>query len=474
MADLDTEEAPPVKKKFSLFKKKLTQSPAPNIKPGQNHTDAFSRAKDLFPLHVKEKEIKREKKAVTLERKRSSQSREKSSSSPRLEKRRKVGDVDVDVDVKVDLNDLGSETEDEELRARESSLSTPDSSKSQTRSPQQKRRSPTSLMGRFAKDVESKGNKSGNCKAVTKGYISLSDSETEDIVPVRQTISRSSSPVVAPANSISVIDDDDEDAFSEEEFPELLAKARENKRLADLAQQRSNAEWANRNHEPDRSAADDDVFQDKQKGELVLEIFISSRLENTKNLVIKRKLHQRLREVRQAWCDKQQWNGVPMPEELKDAILLTWRNKRLFDSMTCASLNLDFNTNGDLDSTGEGFNSGRIHMEAWTNDLWDECCKAASAEEISDDEEEPVEVVPEPIAKMRLILKAQSKDIKEFKTYVRATTTVQKLVDGFRSMNRIPAEKKIILSFDGDQLDVESTVEESGFDDMDTVDVLIR
>ncbi|APA06428.1 hypothetical protein SS1G_12903 [Sclerotinia sclerotiorum 1980 UF-70] len=470
MADLNTVEAPPVKKKFSLFKKKLTQSPAPNIKPGQNHTDAFSRAKDLFPLHVKEKEIKREKKAATSERKRSSQSREKSSSSPRLEKRRKVGDEDV----KVDVNDLGSETEDEELRARESSLSTPDSSKSQIRSSQQKRRSPASLMGRFAKDVQKKRNKSGDSKAVTKGYISLSDSETEDTVPVRQTISRSSSPVVASANPTSIIDDDDEDAFSEEEFPELLAKARENKRLADLAQQRSNAEWANRNHEPDRSAADDDVFQDKRKGEPVLEIFISSRLENTKNLVIKRKLHQRLREVRQAWCDKQQWDGVPMPEELKDAILLTWRNKRLFDSMTCASLNLDFNTNGDLDSTGDGFNSGRIHMEAWTNDLWDECCKAASAEEISDDEEEAVEVVPEPITKMRLILKAQSKDIKEFKTYVKATTTVQKLVDGFRSMNRIPAEKKIILSFDGDQLDVESTVEEAGFDDMDTVDVLIR
>ncbi|KAJ8069607.1 hypothetical protein OCU04_000045 [Sclerotinia nivalis] len=473
MADLDTVEAPPVKKKFSLFKKKLTQSPAPNIKPGQNHTDAFSRAKDLFPLHVMEKEIKREKKAATLERKRSSQSREKSSSSPRLEKRRKVGDEDVDV--KVDLNDLGSETEDEELRARESSLSTPDSRKSQTRSPQQKRRSPTTLMGRFAKDVQSKRKKSGDCKAVAKGYISLSDSETEDIVPVRQRISRSSSPVVASANPISIVDgDDDEDAFSEEEFPELLAKARENKRLADLAQQRSNTEWANRNHEPDRNAADDDVFQDKQKGEPVLEIFISSRLENTKNLVIKRKLHQRLREVRQAWCDKQQWEGVPMPEELKDAILLTWRNKRLFDSMTCASLNLDFNTNGDLDSTGEGFNSGRIHMEAWTNDLWDECCKAASAQEISDDEEEPVEIVPEPVTKMRLILKAQSKDIKEFKTYVKATTTVQKLVDGFRRMNRIPADKKIILSFDGDHLDVESTVEEAGFDDMDTVEVLIR
>lgn len=123
MADMDA-SAPPVKKKFSLFKKKITPSQAPDLKPGQNHTDVFSRAKDLWPIQVKEKEkeSKREKKVASLERKRSSQSREKSSSSPRLDKRRKVSNYDdddeVDVDAKIDLNDLGSETEDEEPMAR--------------------------------------------------------------------------------------------------------------------------------------------------------------------------------------------------------------------------------------------------------------------------------------------------------------------------------------------------------------------
>ncbi|ATZ46328.1 hypothetical protein BCIN_01g09470 [Botrytis cinerea B05.10] len=469
MADLDTgTSAPPVKKKFSLFKKKLTIAQAPELKPGMDHTDAFSRAKDLFPLHAREKEIKREKKIASLERKRSSQSREKSSSSPRVEKRKFSNE---DVQEKVDLD---SETEDEEL-ARKSSISTPDSRKSQTGSPQKKRRSPGGLMGRFAKDIHSRSRKSEEQEVIAKGYISVSDSDSDDAAPVTQRISRSSSPIVTSAEPIPIIEDEDEDAFSEEEFPELLAKARENKRLADLAQERSNAEWANKNHEPDRNAVDDDVFQDDKKAEPVLEIFISSRLENTKNLIIRRKLHQRLREVRQAWCGKQEIDGIHMDKELKDSILLTWRNKRLFDSMTCASLGLDFNTNGDVDTTGEGFNSGRIHMEAWTNDLWDECCKAAEAEEISDDEEEePVEVVPEPVNKMRLILKAQSKDIKEFKTYVKPTTTIKKLVDGFRSTNQIPADKKIILSFDGDHLEPESTVEEADFDDMDTVDVLIR
>ncbi|RAL63082.1 hypothetical protein DID88_004167 [Monilinia fructigena] len=93
-------------------------------------------------------------------------------------------------------------------------------------------------------------------------------------------------------------------------------------------------------------------------------------------------------------------------------------------------------------------------MEAWTNDLWDECCRAADAEVINSDDDEPVEeVAPEPSTKIRLVLKAQSKDIKEFKTYVKATTTIQKLVDGFRTTNKIPANERIILTFDGDQLD---------------------
>ncbi|QSZ35339.1 hypothetical protein DSL72_008209 [Monilinia vaccinii-corymbosi] len=460
----------PVKKKFSLFKKKLNPSQAPCLKPGQNHTDAFSRAKDLFPIHVKETEIKRERKAASLERKRSSLSREKSSSSPRSEKRRKTSNEDVNVQ----LDDLGSETEDEGFQDRECSSST-SGRQSQMGSPQKRCRSPTTLMGRFAKDVQSKTRKSEQQEAIAKGYISVSDSDSDDVAP----ISRSGSPVAASTDQIAIVDDDDgdgdEDALSEEEFPELLAKARENKRLADLAQQRRNAEWANTNHEPNRNMGDDDVFQDKQKGEPVLEIFISSRLENTKNLVIKRKLHQRLREVRQAWCDKQEWEGERMPDDLKDSILLTWRNKRIFDSMTCASLNLDFNTNGDLNSSGDGFNSGRIHMEAWTNDLWDECCRAAEAEEISGDDDEPIEeVAPEPSRKMRLILKAQSKDVKDFKAYVKPTTTIQKLVDGFRTTNKIPANEKIILTFDGDQLDPDGTVEDAGFEDMDAIEVLIR
>lgn len=106
MADIDASaSAPPVKKKFSLFKKKLTPLQAPAA--GQNHTDAFSRAKDLFPLHIKENEIKRERKAAQLERKRSSLSLEKSSSSPRSEKRRKVSNENVKVN-------LDSGTEDEE------------------------------------------------------------------------------------------------------------------------------------------------------------------------------------------------------------------------------------------------------------------------------------------------------------------------------------------------------------------------
>ena len=116
MAELGAGASAPPVKKFSLFKKKLTLSQAPEPKPGQNHTDAFSRARELFPIHIKEKEIKRGRKAASLERKRSSQSREKSASSPRQEKKRKVANDFKVESVNLDVED--SETEDEEPQAR--------------------------------------------------------------------------------------------------------------------------------------------------------------------------------------------------------------------------------------------------------------------------------------------------------------------------------------------------------------------
>lgn len=75
----------------------------------------------------------------------------------------------------------------------------------------------------------------------------------------------------------------------------------------------------------------------------VLSLLIHSPIPNTTPLLVKRRLNQRLKEVRLAWINKQINGPLPphpyFPVEL-EKIFLTWRNKRCYDFTSCASLGL--------------------------------------------------------------------------------------------------------------------------------------
>jgi hypothetical protein len=316
-----------------------------------------------------------------------------------------------------------------------------------------------------------------------KGYISVSDTDSDSdhntTSPVKQRARRRSSsspiPIPAPVVSTKVTSNDDEEHFSDEEFPELLAKARERKRLAELEKARAAATFANKNHEPGRSAGDD-VFQlgSAVPADPAINIFITSRLQDSKPLMIKRKLSGRLREVRLAWCARQSVDGEPWPEDVKDSIFLSWKGKKLFDVTACSSLGIKVGPEGDLRGTGEGFtDDGGIHMEAWTQGLWDDCLALAEIEGEASEVEEVEEVEIEPV-RIKLTLKANVKDLKDYKIAVKPTTTIQKLTDLYRDQKKIPRDKRVILDFDGEHLDPEMTVVEAELSDMDTIDVYIR
>ncbi len=57
---------------------------------------------------------------------------------------------------------------------------------------------------------------------------------------------------------------------------------------------------------------------------------------------------------------------------------------------------------------------------------------------------------------------------------VRPHTTVDKIIRGFRAVHKIDPAKNVVLSFDGDPLDPDSTVAEVGLEDEDEVEVRIR
>jgi hypothetical protein len=70
----------------------------------------------------------------------------------------------------------------------------------------------------------------------------------------------------------------------------------------------------------------------------ILSLLIHSSLPDTSPLLVKRRLNQRLKEVRTAWLTKQQTEGH-LPASFDHAtVFLTWRGKRLFDFTTCKSL----------------------------------------------------------------------------------------------------------------------------------------
>jgi len=75
----------------------------------------------------------------------------------------------------------------------------------------------------------------------------------------------------------------------------------------------------------------------------ILSLLIHSSIPNTTPLLVKRRLNQRLKEVRLAWINKQINESLPPHPEFPvetEKIFLTWRNKRCYDFTSCASLGL--------------------------------------------------------------------------------------------------------------------------------------
>jgi hypothetical protein len=268
--------------------------------------------------------------------------------------------------------------------------------------------------------------------------------------------------------------------ISDEEFPELVQQARERERLK---AQRLNAakSFGEPNRTPDGAGMPvDDIFGTGSTSvsdlDPIIDILITSEMEGMKPLMVKRRLSQRLKEVRLSWCDKQMINGAPMGPDIKNTIFLTWRYKEVFDSTTCESLGLKLDGNGKIYSCTNGVNcEGRVHLEAWTRDSFQAYQKKITARQNKEQYQSESDEVPEQsedVQKIRLVLKA--KDLEAFKLVVKPTTSIGKMIVAFRKAKNVPGDKEISLHLDGDELDAESTAAGNEFEDMDSIEVHIR
>ncbi|TVY20397.1 hypothetical protein LARI1_G000924 [Lachnellula arida] len=471
IAQAVTEPSEPPPKKKSLFSKKLIAQVAEDAEG----VAFFSRSSELFPQRLAEEEQRRQKKALKLERKRSSASLEKKEPSPQEEKRRRISKD----------RDLYSSEEDAEASwaRRESTTSTPGSGsrKSRSASARKNQASPTSLAVRYSRDLRAAKKEEPVVKPETKGYISLSESDDEDVKPVRAR------------NEPIVLDDDDiysipqkpkpkpvelDPELSDEEFPELLQQARERERLKALAREKESKSFKEQNHTS--NDLDDDIFQTESSKAVVdpiIEVLVTSKIDDTKPLLVKRKVSQRLKEVKTAWCDHQTNDGQPMASEIKDSIFLTWNGKRLYDVTSCKSLNLNIDSSGKISSQGEGVDfNGRVHLEAWTEDSFKahqnkEAARLQREQDGADEDEEEV-IEEQVVKKIRLILK--SRELGESKMTVKPTTLIQKLINAFRQDKKVAEHQEISLQVDGEKLDPEEKIEDTELEDMEVVEVHIR
>lgn len=114
----------------------------------------------------------------------------------------------------------------------------------------------------------------------------------------------------------------------------------------------------------------------------ILSLLIHSPLPNTTPLLVKRRLQQRLKEVRLAWINKQRASSSLTNSEFPadHKIFLTWRGKKCFDFTSCASLGLAVDEitgevmvkRKDSDSAGGNMGPGASGMSAAEEREWRE------------------------------------------------------------------------------------------------------
>ncbi|KAF1964992.1 hypothetical protein BU23DRAFT_575202 [Bimuria novae-zelandiae CBS 107.79] len=210
----------------------------------------------------------------------------------------------------------------------------------------------------------------------------------------------------------------------------------------------------------------------------VVQLLIDSWIPDTNPLLVKIKSDSTLKKPKDAWCGKQGF----APEETSK-VFITWRRNRIYDYTRIQRLGIQiengFVTIKDDPTIYDDKNLPKIHVEAWTEEVWKkqgelEALEAAKARNEIIEVEEP-EPEPEPEEKgtrVRLFLKAKGK--KDYKIVVRSTTTIEHLTNAYKQNMGIPQEQSVTLMFDGERLKTIDTIADTEIEDMDAIEVHLK
>ena len=261
-------------------------------------------------------------------------------------------------------------------------------------------------------------------------------------------------------------------------------------------------------------------------------IFITPRLpEPVPPLIANVRMDQEMRHVKNAFISHAREKGYEMPPDVAKSVLLTWKGAKIYDFTTGLTLKLSPDakgrfhgaaslgglssfTGGDAGDNGShrvssGFVSGGLHIEIWTDELYeryiveqDKRCRRNMGETVDEDllsedeyegggdrnrndsdspalfkREESMGHRPQPHKtqpthdKIRLVLASRSYD--KLSVTAHSDTTIDTLVQAFRIQRGIAADKTVTVWMDGEQLDGGTTVGDADMEDMDSVEVHI-
>ncbi|KAM5434999.1 hypothetical protein McanMca71_002549 [Microsporum canis] len=292
-------------------------------------------------------------------------------------------------------------------------------------------------------------------------------------------------PAVVLQDDSELDNDGDNDEESDEECAALVRRARERARnRSSQAESKSRSPTA-KPGEPKKEKIGSPSkpsttlkLSKKEPKDTIVTILITSEMENTRPLLVRRMLSQNLGDVRKTWCNYQSFD-----EQMSDSIILTWKKRRLFDVTTCKSLGINESDNNDnslFDQAPFGMEEGNagVHMAAMTLESFEKSRRTAN-NTIQDRGEVTSEEDPETKAQevpegelVRIILK--NPDLEDFRIRVRPSTRIINIINKFREMMEISPNTLVSLFFDGDRLRPESLIGDNDIDDMDCIDVVLK
>ncbi|KAK8197790.1 uncharacterized protein BKA78DRAFT_306781 [Phyllosticta capitalensis] len=456
-------------KKRSFFKKPSWQTTTENDDP----TALFDHSRQTISAIQAEEERKRKeeeerKREQELVVRRKKEQHERELEEQREGKRRRISHDPEDND----LADFGvSATEGYRTKSESSFDGTKPATLSS--SPPTKRSS-TSLSSRYEEISKRSESIAAGPSGNDDTHIGVLGTPTKDPVIIdlddsdsAEDVTRAETKEDAQAKQDDPDDDPDE---SDPEVREILRKSRRKKRLAEEQRAMATPPIAGLERQGSASSLGAGTPLPPNQSDPPIQILIEPRIANTKPLLVTRRLSQRLKEVREAWCKRQGFD-----EETTQSIFLTHRGIRLYDVATSKVLGFSLNSEGELVNK---FNSShwdedinKVVLQATTKEIY-EADKQESRRKL---EGQPSpEPEPEPEEKqIRVVIK--TKEHGDCRFIVRPSTEFGKMTNSARIRMKLPTHLKPYLCFDGERLDPDGTMADfEDFDDGDAIDMFFE